>query len=69
MQPIEIVIIVVVSIIVVSIIGVYIYKKIKHIPTGECGCCSSKPKNIVKEYHKQYGKKDHKCCCSKEKKG
>ena len=39
----------------ISLIGVYIYKKINHIPTGECSHCISKKNNLVKQYHKKYG--------------
>ena len=38
-----------------AIIGVYLYKKVHHLPTGECACCHKSPKKMLKEYHK---------CCS-----
>lgn len=56
MGPVEIVTIVVVSLIVVSIIGVFVYKKIKHLPTGECSCCKSKGNALLKKYRKKYKK-------------
>ena len=40
-----------------TLIGVYIYKKIHHIPTGECSCCTDKKKALLKAYHKKYGNK------------
>ena len=39
-----------------SLIGVYIYKKIHHIPTGECSSCIAKKKNLLKAYYKKYPK-------------
>ena len=38
-----------------TIIGRYIYKKVKGLPTGECACCHKSKKKLLKEYHK--------CCC------
>ena len=49
MTPADIVILVVVILVVGSIIGVYIYKRAKGLPTGECSCCSSKMKKGVKK--------------------
>ena len=41
------------------IIGRYIYKRVHHLPTGECACCHKNSKQLLKEYHK--------CCeCHKE---
>lgn len=52
---------IVVIIIVVSffgfLIGRYIYKKVKGLPTGECACCHKSTKQLVDEYHKCYCKK------------
>ncbi len=56
MGPVEIITIVSVSLILISFIGVYIYKKIKKIPTGECACCSKKGNKLLKDYHKKYKK-------------
>lgn len=39
------------------LIGTYIYKKIHHIPTGDCAYCHTKSKKMLKQYHKMYGKK------------
>ena len=38
------------------VIGVYIYKKIHHIPTGDCAMCMSKKNSLLKQYHKAYPK-------------
>ena len=38
------------------IIGRYIYKKVHHLPTGECECCKKGANKFVKEYHKTYKK-------------
>ena len=40
------------------IIGRYVYRKIKGLPTGECACCHKSSKKLLKEYHK--------FCCSKK---
>ena len=42
---------------VLLILGIYIYKKMKHIPTGDCACCHKSKKQLLKEYKK--------CCCEK----
>ncbi len=57
MQPIEIITIIVAIVIVGSVFGTYIYKKIKHLPTGECSVCNNKGKNLQKMYNKKYNKK------------
>lgn len=41
-----------------TIIGVYIYRKAKGLPTGECACCHKGTKKLLNEYHKS-------CCCKK----
>ena len=38
------------------ILGVYIYKKVHHLPTGECACCHKGTKQMLKDYHKLYSK-------------
>ena len=53
----EILVIVLVIGFFVALISVYTYKKIHHIPTGECASCHSRSKKMLKEYHKMYGKK------------
>ena len=54
----EIVVITIVISFFAFLIGRYIYKKIKGLPTGECACCHKSTKQLLKEYHK--------CCCAKE---
>ena len=41
-----------------TLIGRYIYKKIHHLPTGDCACCYKSKKQLLKEYHKY--------CCDKK---
>ena len=53
---IEILVIAIVVIFLGFIIGRHIYKKIHHMPTGECECCHKSSKQLVKDYHKQYQK-------------
>ena len=38
------------------LIGRYTYRKIKHLPTGECACCHKGSKKLLKQYHKTYSK-------------
>lgn len=60
MGPIEIIVIAFTTLFVVSVIGTYVYKKVKHLPTGGCAECHSiSGKKLVKEYHKTY------CDCGK----
>lgn len=58
MEPIEIIVIIAASALVLSVIGTYIYKKIKRLPTGECASCSTKGNKMLKEYNKKYKKKN-----------
>jgi Sec-independent protein translocase protein TatA len=41
MKPIDIIILSVIVGIVLLIIGIYVYKRVKKLPTGECSCCKS----------------------------
>ncbi len=34
------------------VIGQYIYKKVHHLPTGDCECCHKNKKQLLNEYHK-----------------
>ena len=52
----EILTIVAIIVFFASLIGVYIYKKIKHIPTGECASCANKKNRLLKDYYKTYNK-------------
>ena len=56
----EVVVISAVIIFFLLLIGNYIRKKIKGLPTGECACCHKSKKQLLKEYHQ--------CRCDKEKK-
>ena len=38
------------------VIGVYIYKRAHHLPTGDCACCHKSKKQLLKDYYKQYPK-------------
>ena len=40
-----------------AIIGSFVYKKVHHMPTGECAYCHSKSKKMLKQYHKMYANK------------
>lgn len=53
----EILVILLVTSFFAALISVYTYKKIHHIPTGDCASCASNSKKLLKEYHKMYGKK------------
>ena len=78
MTPADIVILVVVIAIVLAVVGTYIYKKSKGLPTGECSCCSSNMKKSVKKAMKNIDMSDldddkdcgcgSSCCCGKDKK-
>jgi type III secretory pathway component EscR len=54
----EIILIIVVSIFVLSVLGIYIYKKINNLPTGECSQCAKGSKKLLKQYRK-YQKKNN----------
>ncbi len=60
MSPIEIIVIVITSLIVIGVIGNYVYRKIKHLPTGECACCKNKYNSILRKYHKKYPSSENK---------
>ena len=55
---IEILVLFAVGAFLIGLLGVYVYKKMHHIPTGECACCHKSTKKLLKEYHK--------CCCDKK---
>ena len=38
---------------VMLILGRYIYKKVHHMPTGDCVCCKINTKKILKQYRKK----------------
>ena len=53
---IEIIVLVLVLAFLGTVIGTYIYKKIHHLPTGECACCHKSKDQLLKEYHKYSSK-------------
>lgn len=53
---IEILVITFVALFLAFVLGRYIYKKIKHLPTGECEYCHKSKNQLLKEYHKKYQK-------------
>ena len=53
----EVVVISLTVIFLLTVIGNYIRKKIKGLPTGECACCHKSKEQLLKEYHS---------CCSKK---
>jgi hypothetical protein len=56
MKPIEIIVIILCVLIVGGVLGRYIYRKVKKLPTGECSYCSNTKKGskLLKEYRKKY---------------
>ena len=68
MTPADIVILVVVIAVVGAVVGTYIYKRIKGLPTGECSCCSNNMKKSVKRAMKnikldELEDDEHECSC------
>ncbi len=59
MGPIEIIVIVACVVIVVSVFGVRIYKKIHHMPVGECADCQANMKRMIKQMRKQRKKEEN----------
>ena len=55
---IEILVLVLVAGFIATMIGTYVYKKVHHLPVGECACCHKGTKKMLKEYRK---------CCSYKK--
>ena len=68
MKPIDIIVLVAVILVVLLIIGVYIYKRVNNIPTGECACCSTKRglDRMVKNVKKELDNERESCCCGKK---
>lgn len=52
MEPIEIIVIVCIVVIFLAVIGTYIYKRVHHMPTGECACCKKRMRRAIKECQK-----------------
>lgn len=58
MGTVEIIIIVISVAVVGGVLSNYIYRKIKHLPTGDCSLCShnKKKSKLIKMYNKKYKK-------------
>lgn len=54
MNVIDLLIILSCVLIVCVVFGIYLYRKIKNKPTGDCACCGSKGNSLLKKYHKKY---------------
>ena len=52
----EVLVIIAIALFLVAVIGTYIYKRIHHMPTGDCECCHSNTKRLLKQYRKKYSK-------------
>ncbi|MBQ4357102.1 MAG: hypothetical protein II788_03840 [Acholeplasmatales bacterium] len=67
MKPIDIVILSVIVGIVLLIIGIYVYKRVKKLPTGECSCCKSTTgaKRMFKSIKKELDK-EKACNCNND---
>lgn len=52
----EILVLAFVAVFLLGMLGIYVYKKSKGLPTGDCACCSHSKSNLVKKYHKFYSK-------------
>lgn len=56
MTPIEIIVIIAVALFLSGVIGSYVYKKIKHMPTGDCCDCAKRMKKSFKKAVKDINK-------------
>lgn len=56
MSPIGIILIIFCVAVVGGVLGNYIYKKIKKIPTGECASCKLRMENTINQIRKQLAK-------------
>jgi len=57
MELIEIIVITISVLVVASVVGIWIYKKVKHKPTGECACCQANMKKTIKKMRREMKKK------------
>ena len=53
---IEILVVVATLIFLSAVIGVYIYKRVHHLPTGDCAYCHKSKKQLLKEFYKKFPK-------------
>ena len=51
----EILVLFLVGLFLVGMLCIHVYKKAKHIPTGDCCYCYKKKQKLLKDYHKVYG--------------
>ena len=66
MKPIEIIVIILATSYVLLIIGRYIYKRAKHLPTGDCANCNfKKGAEGLKEYYYAHKCDGENCNCDK----
>lgn len=54
---IEILVLVGVAVFLLTIFSLYVYRKVHHLPTGDCACCHKGGSKLVKQYHKKYSTK------------
>ena len=55
---IEILVLVLIAAFLLTLFSIYVYKKARHLPTGECACCQKSGKKLLKSYHKCYSCKE-----------
>lgn len=65
MSVIEIIVIITAVTFVLAVIGNYIYKRVKHKPTGECASCANRMRRALKNGIDDISKE---CNCNKENK-
>ena len=53
---IEILVVVATLIFLSAVIGVYIYKRVHHLPTGDCAYCHKSKKQLLKKFYKEFPK-------------
>ena len=53
---IEILVVVATLIFLSAVIGVYIFKRVHHLPMGDCAYCHKSKKQLLKEFYKEYPK-------------
>lgn len=66
MEWIEIIVILFACVVVFSVIGNYVYRRIKHLPTGECACCHKSGTKLVKQNKKRKQQEEKWACCQKK---
>jgi hypothetical protein len=56
MKPVDLIILIICLSIVIGVVGNYIYRKYKKMPTGDCGYCSMKSEKTLKLIRKELAK-------------